>query len=362
MKSVSLLKNLKGKKVLVRADFNTQTEEDSLRLFKTLPTLKHLKKQKAKIVIISHRGKPRGRVVPELSLKPTMKFLKKHFGRVVFLSGDVDEKMVKKVDREKPGTIFLLENIRFYRGEEQESAAFSKKLAKLGDFYVNEAFPASHRKSASLTLLPKLLPAYAGLLLQEEIKNLSKVLKNPKRPLVVILAGGKAKDKFSVIENLYPATDKFLIGGILANTFLRSQGMPVSGSVVEESLLTKVKKYFFDEKIVLPLDWMGDDEQKIVDIGPMTRKYYASVIEGAGTVIWAGPVGIFEDVKSRQGSMAIARAIARSRAFSVVGGGETTQLLLSMGLTKEISFVSTGGGAMLAFLAGEDLPALEALK
>ncbi len=368
MRSIKQLKNLKGKTALVRVDFNIASAEDSLRLVKSLPTIKYLKKQGAKVVLISHRGQPKGKVVPDLSLKSIAGTLKKYIRPVVFLP---DYKTAdKKIEAARAGTIFLLENIRFYKGEEQLDKGLARKLAKLGDFYVNDAFSVSHRRGASLTLLPKLLPAYAGFLLQEEIEQLSSVMKKPRQPLVVILAGGKASDKFSVIENLYPKVDQFLIAGVLANTFFKSQGMAVDASVIDEKLLGLVQKYFFDKKITLPMDWLSEASPstrsgqggKIVDIGPMTRKYYSEIIEGAGTIIWSGPLGIFEEPRFRQGSAAIARAVADSKAFTVVGGGETTQLILMLGLEKEIDFLSTGGGAMLAFLAGKRLPALDALR
>lgn len=313
MKPVQKLKNLRGKRVLVRVDFNVESEEDALRLTKSLPTIQYLRKQGAIVLLVSHRGKPKGKVVPELSLRFAARFLKRHIAATVFLSGSDIMAHQKKIATAKNGTVFLFENIRFLKEEEACNPAFAKKLAGYADYYVNDAFAVSHRKGASLTLLPKLLPAYAGILLQEEIAQLSRLMKKPKHPFVVILAGGKASDKFSVIEKLYDVADQFLIGGVLANTFFAAQGMPVDGSVVDKDLLDKVGDYFNDEKISLPLDWLSDENGKIVDIGEMTRGYYRAAIEDAKTVVWSGPLGIFEEARSREGSASIARAVAENK-------------------------------------------------
>ncbi len=360
MKSIKSVKNLKGKIVLLRTDLNVQDIKDTFKLGKALPTIRFLRAKGAKVVIMSHRGRPVGKETA-LSLRPIVGFLKKELGCDITFFPHFDFEKIKSAVAVAPvKSIFLLENLRFDPGEDACDLIFAKGLASLGDIYVNDAF-ASHHPGASVTVLPKLLPHYLGLLFEEEVKQLTGIMKSARKPLVVILGGGKAADKFAVIEYLYSRTTTFLIGGVLANTFLKARGASVNNSVVADDLIELVKKYLGDKKIILPMDWLTDNG-KILDLGSFSAALFAEIIAGAGTVIWNGPLGHLEDRRFAGGSIAIAKAMAKTKAFTVVGGGETTQLILELGLEKKIYFLSTGGGAMLALLAGKKLPALEALR
>lgn len=367
LKSVETLKNLSGKTVLLRTDFNVESSRDSLRLERSLKTIKYLLAQKAKVLIISHRGRPEGSIVHELSLRSVVPFLRRKASQSIFLFDHFNPSHIKaQVAASRPGSLFMLENIRFFPGEESEDkkeiAEFAKRLADLGDIYVNDAFAVCHHRAVSLVDLPRLLPRYAGFLLMDEIEHLTAVMKKPAKPLMIVLGGGKADDKFAVIKNLYRVTDKFLVGGVLANTFLREKGIDTGYSRVESSIAPAVRKMVNDKKIILPLDWRAEKRGKICDVGPLATKQFAEYLKGARTIIWNGPPGIFEDPECRSGTQAVAKAIVKSKAFSVAGGGETTQYLAQARLTSQFDFVSTGGGAMLAFLGGKKLPGLEALK
>lgn len=362
MRSIREVKNIKGKIVLLRADLNVETVQDSFKLQKAIPTIEFLHQKGAITVVMSHRGRPEGKVRPELSLKMVLPFLRKQLNAPVHFLSDWHPRMVRpQIANAEPGDVFLMENIRFYPEEDRDDASFGHQLASMGDLFVNDAFP-SHHKGASVDQIPKFLPSYAGFVMEQEISNLSKVMRRPKKPLVVILAGGKATDKFAVIENLYSKTDKFLIGGILANTFFKAAGMRINGSIVDFEILPKVKKMLNNKKIILPMDWVTNDSGKILDLGPLSTELFISHIGKAGTIIWNGPVGQFEDPRFKAGSVAIAQAIAKSKAYSVVGGGETTSLILDLNLQDKIGFLSTGGGAMLAFLAGKSHAGIEALE
>lgn len=327
----------------MRVDFNVESAEDSLRLEESLPTIKFLLERGARVLLLSHRGRPntsiKYKVVSskyfdsELSLRVFIPFLHKNLReKIIYLNGIPD----KLPD----GKVFLLENLRFWPEEEANDMEFAHRIAQLGDFYVNDAFAVCHRENASVTQLPKLLPSYAGLLLEKEISTLSAVMKKAEKPLVLIFGGAKIEDKLPIIENLLPKTESVLLG---------------SSALYDQSILPK------SPKIQKPVDWVGEGE-KAFDIGPKTFEKYAEEIKKAKTIIWNGPVGKFEDEKYRKGSEAIAKAVAESGAFSIVGGGETTQLILELGLRKKIGFLSTGGGAMLEFLSGKKLPGIEALR
>ncbi len=325
-------KDISGKTCVLRVDFNVESIKDALRLEASLPSIKFLLKNGAKVLILSHRGRPKG-VDPELSLKVFLPFLKKHLKKEIhFLDG---------LPAHLPmGEVFLMENLRFWPEEEADDADFAKHIAKLGDLYVNDAFAVCHRANASVTQLPKFLPAYVGLLLQKELATLSEVMKKPKKPLLLIFGGAKVEDKLPVIKFLLPKASKVLLGSSVIN---------------KDDELPKT------DKILKPKDWIAE-EGAAFDIGPITVAHYAEEIKKAKTIIWNGPVGKFEDPKYRRGSMEIAKAVAKSKAFTVIGGGETTQLILSLGLRTKIGFLSTGGGAMLEFLAGKKLPGIQALK
>ena len=346
MRYLKNLKNLSGKTVLLRTDFNIEAFKDALRLEASLPTLRFLLKNGARVVILSHRGRPAANPkskIPnpkiydyydsKLSLKIVIPFLQARLNNKAVFLRDIPGRL-------PAGKLFLLENLRFWKGEDKNDIKFAKKLAKLGDFYVNDAFAVSHRKNTSITQLPKILPAYAGFLLEKELTILSQSMKNPKKPLILIFGGSKMIDKLPVINNLLAKSNKVLLGSAVAN----------NGDLIPKS-----------SKIMKPIDWVGEKDSAL-DIGPLTIQKYAEEIKKAKTIIWNGPLGKFENKRFAGGSVAVAKMIVKSGAFSVIGGGETTQLIIGLGLRKKIGFLSTGGGAMLAFLAGEKLPGVEALK
>lgn len=325
-------KNLTGKVCLLRVDFNVESTKDALRLEASLPTMKWLLAKGARLVILSHRGRPQG-IDAKLSLRVFAPFLQKNLKEKV--------QFLKEVPSELPNKkVILVENLRFWPEEERDDEKFARKLASLGDFYVNDAFAVCHRKNSSVTQVPKLLPSYAGLLLEKEISTLTMAMKSPKKPLVLIFGGAKVADKLPVIKNLLSKANKVLIGSSVLNT---TDPLPES------------------EKLVKPIDWVKKDNLAL-DIGPFSAELFIKEIKKAKTIIWNGPVGKFEEKIYLAGSRALAKAIATSKAFSIIGGGETTQLILELGLRKKIGFLSTGGGAMLELLAGAKLPGIVVLK
>ncbi len=364
MRSIRDVKDLAGKTVLMRVDFNVEIAEDALKLEKSLPTITYLLEQKVKLVLMSHRSRPAGRVVPEFSLDFALPFLREKASAQVALLPDFNFPKIKQQVAAAPaGSLFVLENIRFAPGEETDDAEFAKGLASIADIYVNDAFASDHHPSVSVSGVAKLLPSYAGFLVEDEVKHLSRALTDAQQPLIVIIGGGaKAGEKFAVIRNLYDRTAMFLIGGVMANTFLKARGVDMGTSQIDETITADVAKYLNDPKIMLPTDFVFDEKKKALDLGPASSKKYAEVIATAKTVIWNGTMGMFEVPKYRAGSLVIAQAIASSGAFSVVGGGETTQFLLEEKMADKFSFLSTGGGAMLAYLAGKPMPGLDALN
>ncbi len=359
MRSIKIIQNLSGKVVLLRSDLNVENVQESFKLSKALPTISFLKKKGAITIITAHRGRPKG-WDNKASLRPLLGYLIKRLGKITFIPSHEKQAIERALASAKPGSLFLLENVRFHPGEDKSDLQWGKLLASVSDLYVNDAFP-SHHPGTTVSVLPKLLPSYIGLQMEAEIQALSAVMKRPKKPLVLVLAGGKAADKFAVIEYLYPKASMFLIGGILANTFFKAMGADIDSSIIDTHIVSGVRRFLNDKKIVLPMDWISDHTGKILDLGPLSAKEYAGIIARAGTVIWNGPMGFFEDPRFKPGSVAIAKAIAKSKAFSVVGGGETTSLILDLRLQKKIGFLSTGGGAMLAFLAGKPHAGLEAM-
>ncbi len=363
MKSVRELTNISGKVVLVRVDFNIENIHDALRLDRSVPTISYLLGQGAVVLLISHRGRPKGQVVPALSMRFALPFLKEKISKAVTFVEQLDfDRLKKDLTAAAPGSLWLLENIRFLPQEEACDPEFAKKLAALGDYYVDDAFAVAHHPATSMTLLPQLLPSYGGLLVEQEVEHLSKALQATAHPFVVVIGGGKAEDKFAMLEYLYDKVDQFLVGGILANTFFKARGDEMHASSIDDSILLRVKKYLNDPKIILPTDWVTGDDGKILDLGAQSAIAFAKVIAGAKLVVWSGPLGYFEDQRYRAGSLAIAEAIVASNAFSIVGGGETTQFILESKMENQFGFLSTGGGAMLDFLSGKKLPGLEALE
>ena len=359
--------HLRGKTVLVRVDFNVEHARDALRLERSLPTLRYLHRQGAIVLLVSHRGRPGGQPVPELSLRFAVRFLRERLTAHTDFIHEFDWYSIKtELAKAEPGHVFLLENIRFLPGEESERISVREhlagELAACADIFVNDAFAVSHRIGASITEVPKLIPSYAGLLIEEELSHLGRTLTHAHPPFVVMIGGGKAKDKFVMLKHLHRHVQHFLVGGVLANTFLAAQGMQMNSSSVDEDLIHEVKKYLHDPKIVLPVDFIRNHEGRILDIGPESVKVFGGMMSKAKTIIWNGPLGHFEDPRYRAGTRGVARAIMHSRAFSVVGGGETTQFLLEERMDDKFSFLSTGGTAMLEYLSGKQLPGLEVLK
>ncbi len=362
---------LRGKIALLRTDFNIIGSKDSLRLAAALPTFRFLQKSGARIVVISHRGRPMRKVASASSpiralrsetLGVAVPFLEKELKTSITFARHFDFKKIRAdIEDAPPGSIALVENIRLLAGEEKNSAPLGKELASLGDFYVNDAFAVSHRSNASITQVPRYLPSYAGLLLEREMKMLGELSKKPKQPLVVVLGGAKASDKIGVLEHFLPRASAILLGGVPANTFLKARGFDIGRSAFERSMLAHARRLLKHKHIVLPIDFISD-KGKLLDIGPETVRLFKERLAYAKTILWNGPMGLFENPRFSKGSSALARAVAESRAETIVGGGETTTLILGLKLDKKISFLSTGGGAMLEFLAGKKLPGIEALN
>lgn len=366
-------KKLQKKTVLLRLDFNT---EDDWRMCAVLPTIKFLLKNDCKIIILSHRGRPhsteaasRGKPLRlsgadrGFSLRKDAVELVRLLRREVAFIDHFDFTRIKKMVASAPqGSIFLLENLRFIKGEEKNDPNFAEKLVSLGDIYVNDAFAVSHRANASVAAITKFLPSYAGLELEAEIAHLSRVMIRPKRPLIMIVGGAKVSDKLDVLRYFRNKADKFLLGGGPANTMLAVRGVEVKKSLKDMSDLGEIKKIACYPNMILPVDcaWRKD---AIVDIGPNTRKLFIKEISRAATIVWSGPLGLIDVKPYGEGSLAVAKAIGKNRkALSVAGGGETVMFIKKSRLDKKFTFISTGGGAMLDFLAGKKLPGIEALK
>ena len=387
--SVRDLRDLTGKRVFCRVDFNVPIESgrvaDDARIAASLPTIALLHAAGARVVLASHLGRPKGKARPELSLAPVATRLSFLLGRkVAFVGecvGDPAESAVAGLDS---GAVILLENLRFHAGEEANDAGFADALARLGDVYVNDAFGSAHRAHASTVGVPvRMKPAAAGLLMQDELTHLGRLLEDPLHPFLAILGGAKVSDKIELIENLLPRVDTFLVGGAMAYTFLKAQGHPIGRSLVEaekldlaRALLEKVEAA--GKRFLLPVDHVaavgGDDtnvrvtagpaladDEAGMDIGPSTASAFVAEIGRAGTVLWNGPLGRFEVDAFSRGSRRIAEALADSRAVSVVGGGDTGAAVQRFGLTEKMTHVSTGGGASLEFLSGLPLPGVAAL-
>jgi phosphoglycerate kinase len=377
--------SLTGKRVFIRVDFNvplanagTEITSDK-RIRASLPTIRYALEQGAGVVLASHLGRPKGKPNPEMSMKPVAKRLEELLGQPVKLAPDCVGPEVEAL-LPKPGGVLLLENLRYHCEEEANDPAFSRCLARLCDLSVNDAFGSAHRAHASTVGMIRFVPqAAAGLLMDQELKYLTMVTKHPERPCVALLGGAKVSDKIEVIENLGKTVDRVLIGGAMAYTFLKSQGLPVGKSLVEDDKLDLARKLMadFGPKLVLPVDHVvaaelqeGADHQTVaqvpdgmmgLDIGEKTIALYAGIIREARTVIWNGPMGVFEKPPFDKGTMALAYAVAESGAISVVGGGDSEKAIKTAGLSDKICHVSTGGGASLEFLAGIELPGVAAL-
>jgi 3-phosphoglycerate kinase len=356
---------------LLRLDFNT---EDDWRMQAVLPTIKFLLKKNCKIIVVSHKGRPNG-FDKKLSLKKNAVHLTRLLGgknivgkKVRFIGHFIFNDIKKEIDHAQPRSVFLLENLRFIKGEEKNDPAFARQLASLAHFYVNDAFAVSHRANASVVAITKYLPSYAGFELESEIKSLGQAMLKPKRPLVLILGGAKAADKLGVIKFFKNKADWFLLGGGPANTILALKGMDIKKSVRDNDpkSVRELKKLIAShnvfKRIVLPNNfvWQG---AAIRDLGPKSIGLFAKKIAAAGTVLWSGPMGLIEKKQYTKGSVALAKTITKNRkAFSIAGGGETVMFLKKYKLDKKFSFISTGGGAMIDFLAGKKLPGITALE
>lgn len=336
-----------NRRVLVRCDFNVPLSEggevlDDFRIKQTIPTVEYLIGKKARVVLMSHLGRPEGKVVEEFRLTPVQDKLMEYLDVSITKAPDCIGEGIEKWSYEmQPGEILLLDNLRFHREEEENDENFAKELSKLGDIYINDAFSVSHRSHASIVGIPKFLPAGAGLLLEKEISCLTKLSNNPEKPLVAIIGGKKVEDKAKVIDKISEVADFVLVSGL-----------------IKKEINEKGFKFKYPEKIIDPVDEASGGR----DVGPETAKLFREKIFVAKTVFWSGPLGKIEEEEFSKGSKAIARAILESGAFSVVGGGETVEFINRLGLAEKFSHVSTGGGAMLEFLAGETLPGLEVLN
>jgi phosphoglycerate kinase len=377
--------DLKGKRVFMRVDFNVplalggQEITSDKRIKASLPNIQYVLDHGAGVVLASHLGRPKGKLNPELSLKPVARRLEQLLGRPVKMAPDC---VGPEVEAMKPasGEVLLLENLRFHAEEEKNDPGFAKKLAALADLYVNDAFGSAHRAHASTVGIIAFMPeAAAGLLMEKELQYLTMVTINPAQPAIAILGGAKVSDKIEVISNLAKIVDRILIGGAMAYTFLKSQGQPTGKSLVEDDKVELARSLLasISGKIMLPVDHVVVTELKEgapfeitdsvppgkmgVDIGPKTIAEFAKVIAGAKTVIWNGPMGVFEKPPFDRGTVAIAKAVAESGAVSVVGGGDSEKAVKSAGVADKLSHISTGGGASLEFLAGITLPGVAAL-
>ena len=340
-----------------------------------LPTLQHLIRHADKVIVVSHRGRPSfakasegrpgSRDVKQFTLAEHAKKLERLLKRKVrFVPGTHFADVALAVARAPRGSVLLLENLRFWPGEALDAEPFAHSLAALAKYYVNDAFAVSHRAAASVVGITKFLPSYVGLELGSELEHLSRIREHPKHPFVVIVGGGKAHDKLGVIRYLRMKADAFLLGGASGNTILKARGVNVRRSLVDDEAADArmLKAVAAQKNVIAPQDWRTD-RGRIMDIGPKTVKRYTGLVKGAKTILWAGPLGFIEKAKYRKGNLAIARAIAANRqAFSVTGGGETVMFLKRYKLDRKFAFISTGGGALLEFLAGEELPGITALN
>ncbi len=355
-----------NKKVLVRCDFDVPLKNgrvvDDFRIKASLDTIKYLIKHKAKIILLAHLDRPKGENIPSLSLSPVQDKLTELLELSVLKAPDCIGKVVEEaVAKLQSGEVLLLENLRFHKEEEKNNRSFAKKLARLGDIFINEAFANSHRAHASMIGIPRFLPTVAGLHLVQEVKVLSEAISRPKHPVVVVIGGAKVLTKIKVIENLSKIADLILLGGVTANVFLKFRGFNIGKSKTDKEAEKYLKKDNLNWlKIHLPTDFSPNS--LILDIGPKTAKTFAEIISKAKTIIWSGPMGVFEKERFASGTKKIAQAIAKSSGFSIVGGGDTIAALNRFDLLEKIDYISTGGGAMLEFLAGKKLPGLEALK
>ena len=381
--------DVKGKRVFLRVDFNVPLDNgkvgDETRITKTLPTIELLLNRGAKLIVASHLGRPEGKVNPKYSMKPVQEAFAAILKKPVQFSEKIIGSEVEKLSHDLgDGEVLLLENLRFHKEEEENNADFAKKLSQLADLYINDAFGAAHRAHASTEGITHYLPSYAGTLMYREIEMLTGLITKPEKPFVAIIGGAKVSSKIKILNNLFNKVDTMLIGGGMAYTFLKSRAVPVGSSLVEKEFESQAfqiidKAAYENVDFQLPVDhviadsfsekgkiktvdkmgiidgWMG------MDIGPKTISAYEKIIKSAGTILWNGPMGVFEMDKFANGTIQIAKAIAKSNAKSVVGGGDSLAAIAKAGVEDKITHISTGGGASLEFLEGKTLPGVAAL-
>ena len=383
--------DVSGKKVLVRVDFNVPMDKagnvtDDTRVKASLATINYIREKGARVIVTSHLGRPKGKRVPEFSLKPVAPILAGLLKQdVPFIDDCIGEKALQAVANMKAGDVILLENLRFHPGEDKNDDAFAQELAKLCDVYINDAFAVSHRAAASNTAITKFVPiCAAGFLLKNEIEYFNKAMGNPARPLVAIIGGAKVSDKIKVLENLIDKVDRLIVGGGMAFTFLKAQGLNVGKSLCEAEMLDLARKIMEKAKqknvqLLLPVDVViakapvADAETKVVavkdipdewmglDIGPATIVAFSDAVKTAKTIVWNGPLGMFELAPFSKGTFTLVDAVIASGALTIVGGGDTDTAIHKTGKSDKISYISTGGGAFLELLEGKTLPAVAAL-
>ena len=382
--------NLRGKRVFIRADFNVPLNDnlmvtDDRRIRSTLPTINYAIDEGAKVILSSHLGRPKGKKDPRFSLAPVAKRLQRLLNKEVIFAADcVGSQVENLVSKMKEGDVIVLENLRFHPGEEINDKEFARALSRLADVYINDAFGTAHRAHASIVGVPKFLPSAAGFLLKKEMEYLRGAVDNPVRPFVTILGGAKVSGKIGVLENLVEKVDKVLIGGGVAYTFIKAMGYEIGNSLVEDNMLKTAQriresltkrgiKFYLPVDCVIAQSIESGAETKLVptqeipkdwqalDIGPATVKLFSEAIQNAKTILWNGPMGIFEVDAFSRGTFAIAHAVSDAYALTIVGGGDTDLAVHRAGVSDAISFISTGGGASLQLLEGKELPGIAAL-
>ncbi len=394
-KIVQLNNKIKNKIVLVRVDFNVPLKNgkimDDSRIEASLPTINYLCKQKAQVVLMAHLGRPAGKFNKELSLKPVVELLSKKLAQTIKLvdlgSGKIDPKKFLNTKQEiknlKPGQVLMLENTRFLVGEEANDLNLSKELASLADYFVFDGFAVAHRAAASVSGVAKFLPTYAGILMASEVESLAKIIQKPKHPFVAIVGGAKMETKIPVLKSLVKTAGQILIGGGIVNTILAARGYGIGNSICDRNFFNVAKIISKNKKIILPIDLVVGDKsgknwrvveidskkheicgkgEMILDIGPLSIELFATYLDKAKSVLWNGAMGWFEQSPYDEGTVSMAKKLAaatRRGAFTVAGGGETVEVLLTQKLSKKISFISTGGGAMLEYISGEKLPGVK---
>ena len=386
-RTIKDLVGLKGKRVLVRVDFNVPIDEngrisDYTRIDSSLPTINYLVKQQAKVILISHLGRPKGYEMHK-SLWPIAMYLSQELPCPVgFCTGLFNDEAKYRIEHLKDGQVLLLENVRFFEGEESCDMAFSKELANMADLYVNDAFATAHRENASTFGVARILPNAIGFLMEKEIENLDKIVKEPQSPFVAVIGGSKVSSKLEVLHSLIEKADTLIIGGAMAYTFMKAIGEETGESLVEDDMLDSAnailqKAEDLGKKILLPIDHIcteGSNKKSIIrvremkssmvgyDIGSETVKYFANEISRAKQVFWNGPMGKFEEERFSQGTQGVAVSIAQSKAISIVGGGDTVSAINKMGIEKYFTFVSTGGGATMEYIQQGSLPCIDVIQ